>query len=162
LLYAIISAEQLTPLDSGARLIPSSADTEALVLASSFVSERRLRRENVLDKDQDLEASMPVQTRAGEWILAPILVPATLAGMPLVCKPSRRTRASKERCSARLRIRQGREQGRCQLEPRQGSERFRLVGSTLENAFLTISTPIPPHFPPSFPHHLTSPMRHCV
>jgi hypothetical protein len=45
------------------------------------------------------------------------------------------------------------------LEPRQGSERCRLAGSTLENAFLTISTSIPPHFPPSFPHITTSPLQ---
>jgi hypothetical protein len=60
---------------------------EALVAASSFSFTRHWQKEKMSDKDQDSGASRLVQTRVGEWILAPIWAQATLAEISLVCKP---------------------------------------------------------------------------
>jgi hypothetical protein len=152
--YAIVSAERPALLDSGARSSPLPADIEALVAASSFSFARHWRKEKLSDKGQDLGASILVRTRAVEWIMAPIWAPATLAGMPLVCKPCCRTQASKERCAANVRV--GKNGWHWSLGRVQ---RFRLAGSTLEawrKAFLTILCPA----------HLTSSLHlttcHCV
>jgi hypothetical protein len=176
LFYAIVSAERPAPLDSDAQSIPLAADMEVLVLAYSSFSERHLRSEEMSGKDQGLGAFMLVRTRAGEWILAPIWGPATLAGMPSAGmplagvpsarKPLRRTQASKGRFSVRMRMLQWKKRaksgwhwslGRVQRSGLHFRSLEESVPNDLSLAHLTSSTSLP-----SFNLTCQLPTCHCL